>query len=189
MLWSLLPHTSKNWVISGISYACFGTVTQVPFLLTVGAELEDAREASAIAVLGNGGFMLTGMLLHLGLYRSLPKVLGEQLPLLRLAEQLSDFAWWFYGIILLFSIYTTAVPLLWSICKTLCPQETSAWYRFGALGLSVFACVGSQLPFDQLLGILYPYIGYVSVVFFGVMLIRCIFKRKNTLCDGAQSRA
>ncbi len=179
MLWTLLPHTSANWLISAVSYVCFGTITQIPFLLTVGSETADPQESATIAVLGNGGFMLTGAVLHLGLYRSLPQVLGEQLPALCLAGRISDLAWWFYGMILLFSIYTTAVPLLWSVCKALHPLEKSGWYRAGAVGLSALACVCAKLPFDQLLGILYPYIGYFSAIFFAIILLRKVFKRQQ----------
>ncbi len=172
MLWSVLPHTSKNWAVSAVSYACFGTITQIPFLLTVGEEVENRREAVGIAVIGNGGYMLTGILLHWGLYRSLPQVLGEQLPALQLARRVSGLAGWFYGVILLFSIYTTAVPLLWSVSRTVQENEKGAGYRAGALVLTALAVAGSQLPFDRLLGILYPYIGYVSALFFAVILVR-----------------
>lgn len=174
MLWTLLPHTSQNWGISAISYACFGTVTQIPFLLTVGAQLDDRREAGMIAFLGNGCYMFTGVLLHFGLYRSLPRLMGEQLPLLELARRLSSYLGWFYGVVLLFGIYTTAVPLLWSVCRTIHPDETSSWYRCGAFLLCTFAAMGSALPFDRLLGVLYPYIGYISAIFFLSVLGRRI---------------
>lgn len=171
-LWERLPHTSANWVVSGISYACFGTITQIPFLLTVGKELDDTKESVTIAVLGNGGYMLTGAVMHLGLWRSLPQVWGEQLPALRLAREISSLAGWFYGIILLFSIYTTAVPMLWSVARTVQADEKGWFYRGSSLVLILLACFGAWLPFDRLLGILYPYIGYVSALFFAVMLIR-----------------
>ena len=189
MLWSLLPHTSNNWWVSAGSYACFGTITQIPFLLAVGAEAEDARENATISVLGNGGFMLTGTLLHFGLYRTLPYILGEQLPALELAGRISGLAWWFYGLILLFSIYTTAVPLLWSVCKTLHPQEKSIWYRVGTVVMTVIACIGARLPFDRLLGIFYPYIGYVSAVFFFCMLMRVFLRSIQKRRDFSQSSA
>ncbi|MBQ8610812.1 MAG: hypothetical protein IJ412_03785 [Oscillospiraceae bacterium] len=172
MLWSLLQHTSGHWFVSAVSYACFGTITQIPFLLTIGTKLKSRREALLIAVLGNGGYMLTGLVLHMGLYRSLPLVLGEQLPSLCLAKMAGGFAGWFYGIILLFSIFTTAVPLLWSVCRAIHTNERSIQYRCSAAAIGVLAAVGSQLPFDRLLGVLYPYIGYISTVFFAVMSAR-----------------
>ena len=103
-LWALLPHTCSSWPLAAVSYACFGTVTQIPFLLTAGAELENERETRFVAFTGNCGYMLTGFVLHMGLYRSLPDVLGEPLPTLTLARRLSTLCGWFYGVILLFSI-------------------------------------------------------------------------------------
>lgn len=171
-LWTLIPHSARNWAVSGVSYACFGTITQIPFLLTVGAGLGSRRQSAAIALLGNGGYMLTGAVLHLGLYRSLPQVLAQQLPALCLAGRLSSLAGWFYGIILLFSIYTTAVPLLWSVSRTFEADETGGVYRLAAVGMTAVACFGARLPFDRLLGTLYPCIGYVSTIFFAIMLLR-----------------
>ena len=177
-LWALLPHTCSSWVLAAVSYACFGTVTQIPFLLTVGAELKSRRETHFVAFTGNCGYMLTGFVLHLGLCRSLPDVLGEPLPTLILARRLSSLCGWFYGMILLFSIYTTAVPMLWSVCRSIAPQEHSALYRCAAVLLTAIACVGSCLPFERLLGLLYPYIGYASAVFFAVILLRRGFSKK-----------
>lgn len=172
MLWSLLQHTSGHWLVSAVSYACFGTITQVPFFLAIGAKLKSRREVLMIAALGNGGYMLTGIVLHMGLYRSLPQILGEQLPSLCIARTISGFIGWFYGLILLFSIFTTAVPLLWSVCRSVHTDEKNIWYRCSAVLISTLAAVGSQLPFDRLLGVLYPYIGYISAVFFAAISVR-----------------
>ncbi len=188
-LWRMLPHTSASWGVSAVSYACFGTITQIPFLLAVGAESDKKSESLWIAMLGNGGYMLTGAVLHLGLYRSLPQVYGEQLPVLRLARQLSDFTGWFYGAILFFSIYTTAVPLVWSVSKAVCRQENSLRYRLSAFALTAFASVGVDLSFDRLLGILYPYIGYISAAFFAVMLVRAYLLPKSSGKDRGQRAA
>lgn len=171
-LWMQLSQPAGSWALAAVSYACFGMVTQVPFLLTVGKELSGPKEALAIALLGNGGYMLTGAALHLGLCKNLPQLLGDQLPALTLARQVSGLAGWFYGVIVLFSIYTTAVPLLWSVCRAIAPQEKSVGYRVSALGLTALACAGARLPFDRLLGLVYPGVGYVSALFFLLVLLR-----------------
>lgn len=170
--WKSLPHAASGWLVSAVSYACFGSVTQIPYLLAIGQKLESAGESRAIAVLGNGAYMLTGAVLHLGLCRCLPQLAGAQLPALQLARLAGPYAGRGYGIVLMLSIYTTAVPMLWAVGRAFAGQGKKLRYVLAVLTAAAIACVCGRLPFDRLLGAVYPCIGYVSTLLFAVILVR-----------------
>jgi len=188
-LWRQLSHVLPNWWCSAICYAGFGAVTQVPFLLTVGQKINDPSAERWIAFLSSGGFVLAGTLLHCGLFRTLPVTIGEQMPALKLAARLSGFFCWFYGITVLFSIFSTAVPLLWTLCHTVQREENRPGYRLTCGLVTAFLVLQNRFSFEKLLSWLYPYIGLISCVLFGAALVRRLGRGAKKHSDEKQKTA
>lgn len=54
--------------------------------------------------------------------------------------------------------------MLWTACHRLCKDEKSPRFRLVAVALVTFACLGGMLPFGKLVNLLYPYMGYLSLI-------------------------
>ena len=76
-----------------------------------------------------------------------------------------------FSFMLIAGIYTTAVPLLWSVCDSFSKEKTSK-FTFIAVFCTIIGFIGSRLPFSMLVNTIYPMSGL-----FGVIIIISIFMR------------
>ena len=87
-------------------------------------------------------------------------------PTLQLAHELAGWMGVLYSLILLCGIYSTAAPMLWTVCGNMARQGDGKW---PAALLSAVALALAQLPFDRLVALIYPCTGYM-----GLLLLVCL---------------
>ena len=112
--------------------------------------------------------MLTAVLMNIALLAAGDEVQDSVVPTLKMAMALSPLTAEIFTLILLCGIFSTAAPMLWTICKSLA-GEGSRSSRILALLLCLDALVLGQLPFDRLVAAIYPVSGYM-----GLFLLLCI---------------
>src|SRR5699024_5385710 len=82
-----------------------------------------------------------------------------------------------FSVIILLGIYSTAAPMLWTVADQF-PIKSRRTYTILCLALTVVALIGAlKLPFAELVGFVYPSIGYFGLVFFGMLAYRQISLR------------
>ena len=109
--------------------------------------------------------------MHLALLAHLPQVYDHPIPTLLLAANLSPLLAGAYTAVILLGIYSSAVPMLWLLCKKAGP-DGSARSVLLCLLIVIAALWLSTLPFRTLVGTIYPYTGYI-----GIALMLCVFLR------------
>ena len=99
------------------------------------------------------------------------------MPTVFLAEQIYPKLGLVFTLVMFLGIFTSAAPMLWTACHRLCRDEKSPRFRLAAVGLVAFACLGGMLPFGKLVNLLYPYMGYLSLIPFFAVLLRRVGKK------------
>lgn len=80
---------------------------------------------------------------------------------------------------LLLGIYTTAVPMLYTVCNKVSSDSKSWAYRIAAVVTAIVSIFGGQLSFSTMISIIYPISGYAGLVIFaGMIYTKYIKKRK-----------
>jgi len=98
----------------------------------------------------------------------------SDVPMLYIATQLGIPAIApFFSIVLLAGIFTTTAPLLWSICIRFAEDKTPR-FRLLALALSAVGLFASFMPFQKVVNLVFPTVGYVGVVFMAFMIVKQI---------------
>ncbi|MFR7989641.1 MAG: 2Fe-2S iron-sulfur cluster-binding protein [Anaerovoracaceae bacterium] len=103
-------------------------------------------------------------------HSNLDEIEGSVVPTLKLASAVSPMTGIVFVFVLLCGIFSTAAPILWTICRNLA-REGSRNSLIIALLISLDALILGQLPFDRLVGVIYPISGYM-----GLLLLLCIGK-------------
>ena len=67
------------------------------------------------------------MILSMGLLADIGEVYDKQIPSLAIAARTIPAMASVFAIVLLASIYTTAVPMLWTACNRITSDETPGW--------------------------------------------------------------
>ena len=143
--------------------------------------------ASASAKASRRGVLLGTALLALIAYSVLLSVMGApetadaELPMLALAYGLSRPLGYAYGVLLLLSMYGSAISMIVAITTyAKAKSETVRKWRslfIAALGALAFA--GSLFGFGDLISIIYPLFGYCSSVFIVCLLVHAAQEKKK----------
>lgn len=164
-----MQRAAPTAALSALFYSGFFAATGTVFLTGMAQQLKSRQEKKTVALVANSFFVLTAWLLHTALYRQLPDLAQKQIPLLFLASQLHPLAGIFFSAVLFCGIYTTAVPMLWSVRTCFAkPYRT-----IGLFAAAAAAFLISQLPFRNLLGKIYPAIGICGTF----LLVNMLWKR------------
>ena len=160
--------SSANWWISGILYASYNIFGAIPFLTTMGAGSTSAREVKLGGILGGVVLMTAVLFMNAALLLRVDEIAQFAVPTLRLAKDISPVLGALFSVVLLCGIFSTAAPMMWTVCSKLAPVGTRKSIVIAAV-LTAAAFGLGQLPFGTLVGFIYPYTGYL-----GILLLVCL---------------
>ncbi|MGO1319967.1 MAG: hypothetical protein ACTMIK_06910, partial [Galactobacter sp.] len=107
-------------------------------------------------------------------------------PMLVIAKDLSPVIAAGISAMILAGIYTTGVPLLWTVSQRFWTDGTRG-FKYGTVALAALGTVvGLILPFDEMVNLVYVINGYVGIVLLVFMLYKTVTrtvaaKRQTTL--------
>ncbi|MCC8057078.1 hypothetical protein [Cloacibacillus sp.] len=167
-----ITRVGSNWFMSGTSYVGFCMLWLAAFLAAMGTKANSKKEAVIGTTLGAIGFVLGAIILMLGLLSSLQDLYTSDIPSLIIAEKIWPPLATIFSVIIIAGIYTTAVPLLWSVSARFSQEKTTKFYGLTA-GLAVIACfVALELPFRKIVNVIYGVNGYVGILLIFFMLAK-----------------
>ncbi|MHA2788767.1 YkvI family membrane protein [Corynebacterium sp. S7] len=163
---SALPH----WLLSAVNYTALALMLGVSMILVIGGNQSSTKAAFRGGVLG--GVIFTAMLLVLAfvIYFNIEKVGGLDLPLLGVFDAMHPAVGFVVSWIIYAMIYNTAIGMFYALAKRLTSHRPERFVPvFIAVTLAGF--VVSFLGFSNLLGWVYPVIGYIGMVMIAVTTI------------------
>lgn len=169
---------APNWIFSGILYAAYNIFGAVMFLSTLGSSAQSKKEATTGGIVGGICLMIATCCMNLALLSQLDEINGLSIPTLYLAKQISPALGIFFSVLLLCGIFSTAAPMLWTVCSRIMTPETGK-YKIVALALVVIAFFLGMLPFGVLVGTVYPYTGYLGMLLFVCLAYTQLTKKKQ----------
>ena len=173
-----VPRATNSWLYSGVLYPGYNIVAVVIFLAGIGSSARSKKEAMFGGTLGGIMFGLAILCMNLGLLSNITDIYDKQVPALTLASNLSPVIAVIFSVILMCGIYTTAVPMLWGVCNRFAEEKTKKFVMTAVI-LTIIALILGLVPFGELVGIVYPYTGYLGIILILVIFYRCYIKREN----------
>ncbi|MGC3020761.1 hypothetical protein [Brevibacterium sp. FAM 24630] len=169
-----VTQASSNWFLAGLSYVGFCMLWLAAFLSALGKTVKNRREATGGALLGGIAFSAACMVVGLGLLANIEQVYDAEIPMLVLAGDLGPWVGALISAMILAGIYTTAIPLLWTVSARFFDDKTKK-FKYLTIALAALGTiVGLVLPFSQMVNIVYVINGYVGIVLLALMIIRTI---------------
>ncbi|WP_269478141.1 hypothetical protein [Hominibacterium faecale] len=154
---------SSSWVMAGILYALWNIVMCLPFMSAMGSKAKNKTEVVTGVVLGNVLFAAGGLCLVLAEGSQIDLIADISVPALAMAQSLSPILGVIYAVVLALAIFTTAVPLMWSVAARLTKEKTMK-FAIVCVIIAVLGFFGSYLPFETLVNIVTPAVGYVGLI-------------------------
>lgn len=162
--------TKGGWLWSSVLYPGFNAIVVIFMSCCLGSGANSAKEASVGGALGGILFGLAILVMDLGLTANIGDVFDLSVPTLALAKAIAPSAAVIFSVIIICGIYTTAVPMLWSVVRAFAEDRTkkSVWI---ASVLTVIGLLLGMTDFKVLVNTVYPFSGYVGV---GLLMITAI---------------
>lgn len=163
---------TSTWWMSGILYVAYNIVGMTPFLTEMGASSKSSKNTRMIGILTGLLLGITIIVMNFGMLSVLKDVYSLDVPSLYMANEISSVVGIVFSAIIMAGIYTTSVPILWSVCNTFSYDESSAKFKIVAAVIVLAALVFARIPFGTLVGTVYPYTGYAGILLMVALLLK-----------------
>ncbi len=172
-----LLQASDNWVFAVLSYVGFCMLWLAAFMSQMGKVAHSKREAALGAIFGALGFSLAIVIMALGLMAHIEGVGGSLVPSLVLAATLHPVIAIVFSLTVVTAIYTTSVPLLWTVVSRITNEKSRAFKVLTVVLAVIGTFIGLAVPFDRLVNLIYVINGYVGILLLAIMIVRTIMNQ------------
>lgn len=160
-------------IVTALNYVAHNIVAGVPFISKVGTQAKNGKEALWGGLLGGILLGLCALALNFGMLTTYDQVYMLEVPGLEFAKMLNPVMGAIYAAILIIMIYNTIVPMMISVANLFVKDEKDpVKYRAMLIALAVIFLIGGQFKFSVLINIIYPFVGYVGIIFMVVVLVQ-----------------
>lgn len=168
---NIIPYNNFNWLISSIIYSSYNSILLIPALIAINKYLNNKKEFKYVSIISTLIILILSIFLFLVLTRINGDIKNIQMPIVYVVKNIFPSLKNIYGIIVLSSIFTTAVSLGASFLQNVTKNRKS--YQQIAQIMCITGVAVSKLGFSNLVNLLYPIFG-----FFGIIQIIILFKNK-----------
>lgn len=162
-----------NWPIAAIVYSGLNIIFATPFLVGAGKTAKNIKNCKSAGIIGGFILILSAMFINIAILADIQNVHMQEIPTLYMSKQISPLIGNIFSLILIGGIYTTAAPLLWSVCNS-CYEEKSKKFNIMTIMCTILGIFGGMLPFSYLVKFMYPISGSV-----GVLIILALIKKRR----------
>jgi len=175
---------SGNWFLASLMFFSFCTLFRGPYIIgTAIHRAEDIKHVvwgNAIGIISYG---ILGAILMTGQITNASLVDGTEVPNLALGTMISPIIGGIFGLVLIFAIYTTAAPLIWSVADFV-TKESSKIYPWVIIIAACLAFLTSNLAtFSRLYSFISTTAAYVGVLFIIPVIYTKFFKKPKPPVD------
>lgn len=175
------PHASgtfDNWLITALNYATLVMIMDTSMMLVFAGSHMNPAQAGKGGLLGGIMFAVLLLILTFVLFMNMENVMGSDLPLLKVFDTMHPTVGVFVSIVIYLMIYNTAVGLFYALGRRLSNDKPGKFrVYYGTVVLIGFAL--SFIGFADLVGWVYPVLGYLGLVLGIVMGVAWFRDREN----------
>ncbi|OFT57673.1 hypothetical protein HMPREF3151_07250 [Corynebacterium sp. HMSC05H05] len=170
--------TFGNWLITALNYATLVMIMDVSMMLVFAGSHMNPAQAGKGGLLGGIIFAVLLLILTFILFCNMEDVMDADMPLLMVFDNMHPAVGVFVAIVIYLMIYNTAVGMFYASGRRLSHDNPKKFrpYYFAAV-LVGFAL--SFIGFADLVGWVYPVLGYLGLVLGIVMGVAWFRDRKN----------
>lgn len=164
---------------SALSYVGFCMLWLAAFCASIGRDADVVEEAKKGQVFGSLGFSLATFIMSFAIILSINEVYQSQIPSLILASDINPVLANVFSIFIILGIYTTAVPLLWTVIVRFFKEGSKEFKIASILIGAVGMVIGLFLKFDMLVNYVYAINGYLGILLLIIMIYKALAKKNK----------
>lgn len=169
---------AKFWWLSAILYVAYNLTGGSMYYTALGATAGTRKEAVLGATLGTVVLMLAILLMNSAMLTDIGNTAVLGIPTLYLAKKISFVFGAVFSLTLILGIFSSCSAMLWTVSEKFVTQGTRKSYIFAGVA-GVLAFLLGLLPFAELVGIIYPYLGYIGLIYVSCVAYKRIKNRAS----------
>lgn len=171
-------HAAPNWIISGVLYVSLTFINGSVYYVELGKARTSKKEILYGATLGAAAIITAIFFMNTALLLQGNNIAGLNIPNLYLANSISYIFGITFSIILLMGIFSACSIMFWTVCRNF-KFKSEKIQKISPFLLALLLYTFSLFSFGDLLGIVYPVIGYIGIIFTVRVIYITIKNRKN----------
>lgn len=165
-----VPTTLPNWVVAAVNYVGFNLMVAVSMAIVIGGSLFNPRAAGAGGFVG--GLVYSAMLLitTITLFHTVGTVATDAVPMLTVINRLHPWLGQAMAVVILGMIFNTALGMFYALGRRVTAKHPEK-FKIVYVALVLLGFALSFMGFQNLIGWVYPILGYIGLLLITVMLV------------------
>lgn len=158
----IIEISSSNYLISAILYCSYNSILTLPVLITLKNYLKNKKQIISISIIATMIIIILSVIIFLLLIKVDVDISELEMPAVYVVSNMFKIFKTIYGLIILGSIFTTAISLGSSFLQNTSKNKKS--YAQNALIMCITSVLVSKIGFSNLINLLYPIFGYLGII-------------------------
>ena len=183
------PHASgtfDNWLVTALNYATLVMIMDTSMMLVFAGSHMNPAQAGKGGLLGGIMFAVLLLILTFVLFMNMEHVMGSDLPLLKVFDNMHPTVGVFVSIVIYLMIYNTAVGLFYALGRRLSHDKPGKFRPYYAVVVLIGFAL-SFIGFADLVSWVYPVLGYLGLVL-GIVMGVAWFRDRHNIQDETSRR-
>ena len=168
---SSFPVFKKDWAASSVVYACFNLMTAAGVLCPMTQEMKNKKHFINGCILGSIVLTLIALIINFSILIYYPKSFYSEIPNLYIARYYGSFITFFLTVVIWLEMFSTEVGDIYSLSKRL-EYSLNISYIKSSILVVIVSIPFSFIGFSNLIRILYPPYGFISMIF----MLGCFYR-------------
>lgn len=163
-----LPTTLPNWWVSALNNLGLNVIVVVSMAIVIGGNFLDTKEVGYGGIIGGSLFLFLLAVLVGGLFINAENIADVEMPTLAMIATIHPY----WGVAMSFAIYgmiyNTAIGMFYAFAKRLTRDHPQHFYKVYVISVLI-GFVLSFVGFSNLIGWVYPFLGYMGIAIMVIM--------------------
>ena len=161
----MIANNDIAFVLQAILYASYNSILLIPVLITLNKYIKNNKQINKISILSSGIIAIMSTLIFLLLTKVDVDIEKLEMPAVYVVSNMFYILKYFYGFVILGSIFTTAISLGISFVQnTSNTSKNEKSYSHIVLIMCITSVLVSKIGFSNLVNLLYPVFGYLGLL-------------------------
>ena len=171
---STLPH----WTVAAVNYVGFNLMVAVSMAIVIGGSMFHPQHAGIGGFFG--GLIYSALLLisAVTLYYTVGTVATDAVPMLTVINRIHPWLGQTMAVVIFGMIFNTALGMFYALARRVTASQPERFHA-AYVALVVLGFFLSFIGFQNLIGWVYPILGYIGLLLIGVMLVAWLRGRRR----------
>ncbi len=166
-------HSAPHWIISSILYLSLCFLSGSAYFTKLGMSANNRKDAKYGGIFGAIAIVLAIAIMNTAMLLNSENITSLAIPVLYLAKKISYILGAVFSIVLILGIFSSCSAMMWSVCNRFTIGGKRGNQTFAIL-VAICTFLLSLFSFSELVGIFYPLVGYIGLVFIACVIYKGI---------------